>query len=66
MKFSIRDLLLLMVIMALMLGWGIDRSRLARQLATWKDAAHTLVDFARSLNYTVIIRDDGTGLAIGK
>lgn len=32
MKFSIRDLFLVTVIVALVLGWGVDRSRLARRL----------------------------------
>ena len=32
MKFSIRDLLLVTVIVALVLAWWVDRSRLAKQL----------------------------------
>ena len=32
MKFSIRDLLLVTVIVALAVGWGVDRSRLQKQL----------------------------------
>ena len=36
MKFSIRDLLLVTVIVALVLGWRLDRSRLARDAEAWK------------------------------
>ena len=32
MKFSIRDLLLVTVIVALTVGWAVDRTRLAREL----------------------------------
>jgi hypothetical protein len=31
MRFSIRDLLLVTVIVALAVGWGVDRSRLAKE-----------------------------------
>ena len=39
MKFSIRDLLLVTVIVALALGWWLDRSSLAAQIQTWERRA---------------------------
>jgi len=37
MKFTIRDLLLVTVIAALVVGWWVDRSRLANQIRKLKD-----------------------------
>jgi hypothetical protein len=36
MKFSIRDLLLVTVIVALVLGWWVDRNRLADRVEQWE------------------------------
>ena len=46
MKFSIRDLFLVTVIVALVLGWGIDHSHAANREAHWR---HMAVDFALKL-----------------
>jgi hypothetical protein len=40
MKFSIRDLFLVTVIVALVLGWWVDRSRLAREVDRLQDFLH--------------------------
>jgi hypothetical protein len=37
MKFSIRDLLLVTVIVALAVGWRVDRNRLAKEIRRLKD-----------------------------
>ena len=41
MKFSIRDLLFVTVIVALVMGWWLDRSRLASKLAEAESSAAT-------------------------
>ena len=38
MKFSIRDLLLVTVIVALVLGWWLDRTRLAQNAGRYKES----------------------------
>lgn len=38
MKFSIRDLLLVTVVVALALGWWLDRSRVAQDAARYKES----------------------------
>ena len=37
MKFSIRDLFLLTMIVAFAVGWWVDRSRLAKAVDGWKE-----------------------------
>jgi hypothetical protein len=66
MKFSIRDLFLVTVIVAMGLGWGLDRSRLAGQLAAWKETAEVLTDFVKELGYTVRFSNDGKWSRIEK
>lgn len=39
MKFSIRELMLVTVIVALVLGWWVDRSRLAKDAEAWRAAS---------------------------
>jgi hypothetical protein len=40
-RFTIRDVLWLTVVVALAVGWGVDRVRLSRQLASVQESADT-------------------------
>ena len=63
MKFSIRDLLLVTVIVAVVVGWWVDRSVLNRDGRTWKERAEIVADHLSSLGYEVRWLDVGVGIA---
>ena len=58
-RFTIRDVLWLTVVVALAVGWWIDRSGIQQSRETWKSSAEMLRDFANDgpLNHT--LTDDG-------
>lgn len=43
MRFTIRDLLLITLVVAVCLGWWIDRSRLAARDAEWEESFRILL-----------------------
>jgi len=53
MKFSIRDLLLVTMIVAILLAWWIDRSRLESAGRTIEKDAHDLCEFMNPFNSDV-------------
>ena len=46
MKFSIRDLLLVTVIVALAVGWALDHLRLGSEIRKLKDKSTIIVDYS--------------------
>jgi hypothetical protein len=60
MKFSIRDLLLVTVIVALAVGWWVDRSRLASNEEYWRrEAADLAVELQNAGKSMVVTFPDG-------
>jgi hypothetical protein len=53
MKFSLRDLLLVTVIVALAVGWAVDHSRQADQSQAWEYRAAALKGHAEERGYKV-------------
>ena len=68
MRFSIRDLLLVTVIVALSVGWVVDhwrieeeKRRLERSEAQWHAVANSLADAMNEQGWKVEIGDDANG-----
>jgi hypothetical protein len=53
MKFSIRDLFLVTLIVALAMGWWVDRSKLRDDARTWKQRADGVTRELSRLGYEV-------------
>jgi len=68
-RFTIRDVLWLTVVVALAVGWGMDRNRLLGGIDLWKQRADCLADEFHFRGWTVTwdgswidMVDDETGL----
>src|SRR5688572_5415427 len=56
MRFSLRDIFWLTVVVALIAGWGVDRHRLARlsrEVDVWRHCTGALEHFVRTRDYSV-------------
>jgi len=57
-RFSIREMMLVMLVVCLGLGWGVDHARLFRQGETWRHCAGALEYVFTELHYTVEWTED--------
>ena len=57
-RFSMRELLLVILVIGLGLGWGLDHARLSSQAATWRHCAGALEQAFRELRWTVSWTED--------
>jgi hypothetical protein len=56
-RFTIRDVLWLTVVVALLVGWGLDRTQLAKSLARAEEAATTLFSLLPSTGDHIVLKD---------
>jgi hypothetical protein len=59
-RFTIRDVLLVTVMVGLVLVWWIDRSKLVRERNFWKENAESFATvIRRDLGWEIVVTDDG-------
>jgi hypothetical protein len=56
-RFTIRDVLLVMVIVGLAIGWGIDRLHSAKREHGWVNRSNALTDAVRMEGWEIIRSD---------
>jgi len=72
-RFSIRELLLVMLVVALAIGWWLDRSRLANRAGMWQSWGNDLKNILEDEGWTISLSEsgssaskDGRAISIGR
>ena len=65
-RFSIRELMLVTVVVALISGWAVDHVSNHNEVETWRFRAEACADKVRSLGWKVRFMEDGVSISLPK